>query len=235
MNNSQHIFFDLDDTLWDFERNAEESLTELFSVFQLEKLGKNVTLSNFKSNFHIINKNLWHQFNHNLIDQKQLREQRFLLLLTGLGVPKNDIPFEKLSTLFLEIAPLKLNLIPNTIEILTYLKAKNYHLHIITNGFEAIQNTKINNTKIGHFFDLIVTSEHTNTKKPSKEIFEYATDYLKINEKNCTMIGDNVEADVAGAKNVHWNSIWYNPKKLISTIEPDYTIDNLLALKDIFH
>lgn len=234
MENQQHIFFDLDDTLWDFERNAEESLTELFLKFQLEKLGENVTLPNLKRKFHIINKELWDLFNQNKIDQKELRESRFLLILSALGVPKNEIPAEKLGNFFLEIAPFKPYLIPNTMEILTYLKQKNYRLHIITNGFDNIQNIKVSNTNIKHFFELIITSEQAKTKKPNKEIFEYAMNELKIKAENCTMIGDSLDSDILGAKNVNWKSIWINPKKLVSHITPTHTIENLLELKDFF-
>ncbi|TAG00174.1 MAG: noncanonical pyrimidine nucleotidase, YjjG family [Cytophagia bacterium] len=233
MKKYEHIFFDLDDTLWDFERNAEAALTTLFFDFQLEKLGKNVTLANLKSTFHIINKGLFHQFNENKIDKDELRESRFLLILNELGVPKHQIPFIELGEAYLANAPFQPHLIPDTQEILMYLKQKKYNLHIITNGFEEIQNQKIKNTKINHFFDLVITSEHVKNKKPHKEIFEYALNRLNVNTEQCLMIGDNIGTDILGAKNINWESIWFNPKNETSTILPTHTIQNLLELKNI--
>lgn len=229
----QHIFFDLDDTLWDFKRNAEETLDELFVEFELEKLGENVTLQNLKDKFHEVNTYLWQQFNQNKINKEELRNQRFLMILNQLNVPIPQIPFQELAEAYLNKAPFKPYLLPYTKEILVYLKEKKYTLHIITNGFEHIQHQKINTTKINEFFDLIITSEQANVKKPNKAIFEYATNILNTNPNNCLMIGDNLETDIMGAMQADWDNVWLNTKNIDADILPTYTISNLLALKNI--
>ncbi|MCH5715916.1 HAD hydrolase-like protein [Niabella hibiscisoli] len=94
---------------------------------------------------------------------------------------------ETMSVHFLEMLPTRNVLFPHAVEILEYLHNKSYKLHLITNGFEEVQHHKINNSKINHYFDQVITSEGSNSLKPNKAIFDYALNAskAKIEEALC--------------------------------------------------
>ena len=136
---------------------------------------------------------------------------------------------------FLEILPTKRNIFPHTIEILDYLKNKNYVLHLITNGFEKVQHGKLKNSKMDGYFNKVITSEQANSLKPNKEIFDYALQKANAKMEESIMIGDNIEADIKGAMNAGWDAIYVNhinvePKG----VKPTFTIYNLVELEGIF-
>ncbi|MCU0446513.1 MAG: YjjG family noncanonical pyrimidine nucleotidase [Microscillaceae bacterium] len=209
----RHIFFDLDHTLWDFERNSNEALTEIYHEYQLDKLGKAVCLDNFLPTFHRINYHLWDLHDQGKIDKEELRNSRFRLIFNELGVTHFDIPARELSEVYLQKTPQKTHLIPHAKAVLDYLQPK-YELHIITNGFPEIQDQKLQSGGIREYFDLIVTSENAGEKKPHPQIFEFAMRTLAAQSKECMMIGDNLQTDILGAKNAGLAHVFFNPQKI---------------------
>jgi putative hydrolase of the HAD superfamily len=121
------------------------------------------------------------------------------------------------------------HLFEGTIEILEYLKAK-YNLHIITNGFAEIQENKLNNSYITHYFKSITNSEMAGVKKPNPLIFEYALDLAKAKKENSIMIGDCIEADVQGALDAGLDAIFFNENNTKVT-EKIKQVNHLLELK----
>ena len=126
---------------------------------------------------------------------------------------------------YLDILPNKKSLFPYTMEILDYLKAKGYQMHLITNGFESVQFKKIENSNIAPYFKEVITSEASNSLKPNKEIFEYALQKSNAKLEESIMIGDNQSADIQGAIN-HINAV--------PTVPATYTITHLKELENIF-
>ena len=104
------------------------------------------------------------------------------------------------------------NLFENTIDVLEYLSVK-YNLHIITNGFEEVQQKKLSRSNIEHYFKTVTNSEHVGVKKPNPIIFNYAIEVAKTNVKRSVMIGDNYEADILGAHNIGMDTIFFNMSK----------------------
>ena len=135
---------------------------------------------------------------------------------------------------FLDILPTKKILFPHTIEILDYLIAKKYTLHMITNGFEKTQWSKINNSGLSYYFTHIITSETSNSLKPKKEIFEYALKKAGATLPESIMLGDNLDADIQGAINAGMDCVFVNHLKTITEIKPTYTIHHLKELEQIF-
>lgn len=139
-----------------------------------------------------------------------------------------------LSAKFLEILPTKKMLFPYTIEILDYLKEKNYVLHLITNGFEKTQWSKLNNSGLGGYFTHVVTSETSNSLKPKKEIFDYAMDKARAMLPESIMIGDNLDADIYGAMNAGMDTVFVNHINAVTDLKPTYTVTHLKELELIF-
>jgi putative hydrolase of the HAD superfamily len=140
---------------------------------------------------------------------------------------------KQISSKFLEILPTKKMLFDYTIEILEYLQRKKYSLHVITNGFEKTQWSKITNSNIAKYFTHIITSEKSNSLKPSKEIFEYAIKKAGADLHESIMIGDNPEVDIQGAINVGIDNIFVNHTGISIKLTPTHTINKLQELESI--
>lgn len=225
------LFFDLDHTLWDFELNSKETMQELYLTHQLASIG----ITDFDAFFTIYiahNHRLWDRYSKGFIKQDELRWKRIYLSLLDFKIGNEKLARD-MSVDFLEILPTKKKLFPYTIEILTYLKNKNYKMHLITNGFESVQFKKINNANIAHFFNEVVTSEASNSLKPQKEIFEYALKNANAQLDQSIMIGDNESADIQGGINAGMDTIFVNHLQTIPTVPATFTITHLKELENI--
>jgi putative hydrolase of the HAD superfamily len=228
----RHIFFDLDHTLWDFERNSNEALTEIFYEYQLANLSESISLENFLPTFHRINYYLWDLHDQGKLDKEELRNNRFRLIFNALGVENPQIPARELSEVYLQKTPQKPHLIPYAKEVLDYLQPK-YELHIITNGFPEIQAMKLQSGGIRAYFNLIVTAENAGEKKPHRQIFDFAIQTLETESSECMMIGDNLQTDILGAKNAGLAHIYFNPQKIDHQTDIFAEIECLSELMEI--
>lgn len=225
-----HLFFDLDHTLWDFEKNTSEAIEEIYELFNFSSWST-FAFNDFMTIFHEVNSYLWDKFNHGLIDRLELRNRRFKMILGKLGVSENKIPLG-IAEKYLELAPVKRSVIPFTHEILDYLKP-NYQLHIISNGFDDIQHTKLKASNIHQYFDKIVTSDSSGHRKPQKGIFEFAMDEAGATRENALMIGDNLDTDIIGAQNAEMDHIYFNPNKIKHSLNVTFEIDSLKQIMNI--
>lgn len=200
----KHIFFDLDHTLWDFDKNSGLAFT---SIFLKNRIG--VEMESFLQAYTPINANYWKLYRENKVSQEELRYGRLRETFDKLKVEVNDAQIELLSSDYIDYLPRHNHLLEGTLEILEYLKP-NYRLHIITNGFKAVQHLKMKNSGILDFFETVTTSEDAGVKKPDRLIFEKALEDAGARVTESVMIGDNVEADILGAKEIGMQAILYN-------------------------
>jgi putative hydrolase of the HAD superfamily len=226
------LFFDLDHTLWDFETNSKETIQELYATCHLAELGI-VDFDGFYSTYSAHNHRLWDRYTKGFIKQEELRWKRVYLSLLDFKVANEPLAKE-MSQAYLEILPNKKHLFPYTIEILEYLKQKDYKMHLITNGFESVQFKKIKNSGLHDYFIEVITSEASNSLKPQKEIFEYALKNANATVAESIMIGDNESADIQGGINMGMNTIFVNHIQVVPTIPATYTITHLKELETIF-
>jgi putative hydrolase of the HAD superfamily len=145
---------------------------------------------------------------------------------------------KEMSVQFLDLLPTRNLLFPYTNEILNYLTEKGYTLHLITNGFEKTQHSKLEHSGLTAYFKEVITSEGSNSLKPNKEIFEYAFHKSGAKPEESIMIGDTIEVDILGAINagidqVHVNHLTKEPL-MINDILPTYTVYSLKELEEIF-
>ncbi len=205
----EHLFFDLDHTLWDFERNARETLTELFFSYRFDKLLETSDASAFITTYNRNNQRLWAAYNLGQLDKTTLRKRRFADTFAELGLNPELFPLQ-FEQDYLSICPQKTHLFPNTHETLGYLKEK-YTLHLISNGFREACTTKIQCSNLVQYFDSVVISEVIGILKPHPGIFHYAVTNARTSVTHSVMIGDNLEADIEGARNVGMDAIHFNP------------------------
>lgn len=206
----KHIFFDLDHTIWDFDRNAQETLMELYEIYKLKELGLS-SAENFIATYTVNNHLLWAQYHLGEITKKALREERFRKTFLELGVKPELIP-TRFEEDYVAMGPTKTNLFESAEKVLTYLQDK-YQLHIISNGFKEAVITKMRVSNLNPYFRNVVISEDVGVNKPDKAIFEHALNLAQAQKQESIMIGDSLEADVYGAQNFGMRAIFFNPLK----------------------
>lgn len=228
----KHIFFDLDHTLWDFETNCSQVLAELYEYHALADRGIS-SFDMFYQTYTVHNEKLWDRFRKGFITRNDLRTKRFRLTLLDFKIGDEKL-CEALGKQFLDVLPTKTALFPHAKEVLEYLAAKNYPIHMITNGFEETQLRKMRSSGIDQYFTHVITSETAGSLKPYREIFDYAVTKASATTDTSIMIGDALEIDIAGAYNAGIDQVYFNPLvPATATMQPTYTISSLHELKEI--
>ncbi len=228
----RYLFFDLDHTLWDFETNALETLKELFQELNLAGYGIS-SFDRFFERYTYHNNRLWDRYRKGFIKRSELRIKRMRNTLLDFKISNEQLA-QTMDHYFLDRLPTRTSLFPNTIEVLQYLRDKGYALHMITNGFESVQHSKLHYSGLTAFFETVITSEGSNSLKPHKEIFDYALRKTGASLEESIMLVDDLEADIGGAKNAGMDQVFVNHSSLSAFIKPTYTIYALRELKQIF-
>ncbi|WP_299103674.1 YjjG family noncanonical pyrimidine nucleotidase [uncultured Tenacibaculum sp.] len=219
----KHVFFDLDHTLWDFDRNSKLTFQQIFEE-------QNITLSiqDFLKVYMPINLEYWRLYREDKIQKEDLRYKRLKDTFDAVNFEVQDELINKIAEDYIKYLPNYNYLIDGTKEILEYLESK-YKLHIITNGFEEVQNLKIEKSGIKKYFREVITSESVGVKKPNKKVFEYALSKVNTEASKTIMIGDSYEADVLGGLNAGMLAIYFSPEK--KQENGVLTINSLIELK----
>lgn len=226
------IFFDLDHTIWDFDKNAEETLHDLYFKYKFDDLFNQKTSDRFIEVYTVNNHRVWALYHHGKIDKATLRKMRFADTFTELGVDPSFFPLS-FEDEYLAICPTKTNLFPNAIETLDYLQKK-YNLHLISNGFKEACQAKLKCSNLNPYFKTIVISEILGINKPDPRIFEHALNNGEASKEKSIMIGDNIDADVRGALNAGMDAIFFNPIGAQKPHDINHMIIDLKELQELF-
>jgi putative hydrolase of the HAD superfamily len=226
-----HIFFDLDHTLWDFDANARETLYQMHNDLKLTERGVH-DFDLFHTAYLAHNEKLWERYRKGYIKQDELRMKRMMLTLLDFKISDAALTKE-MSDMFLQLLPTRTLLFPDTIETLQYLKGKGYGLHLITNGFEKTQHSKLQSCGLHTYFTHVITSEGSNSIKPEKAIFDYAVQKARTAVDESIMIGDSPEIDILGANNAGMDSVHVNYYNKPQAVKPTYTVYHLKELQNI--
>lgn len=227
----QHLFFDLDHTLWDFDKNSEKTLYQLYGEYDLFSRG----ITDFGPFLEVYNRHndrLWERFRNGFIRREELRWKRIWLTLLDFKVADTVLAHE-MSAAYLEILPTQTILTPFARDLLEHCKAR-YSLHLITNGFETTQWQKLQYSGIASYFSHVITSEKSNSLKPHRQIFDYALKQTGGMAENSIMIGDAIDIDVLGARNAGWDQVYYNPARRQHDRTPTYEVNCLQELISVF-
>ncbi len=220
------VFFDLDHTLWDFDKN---SMLAFKRVFNNESIP--ITIEEFLAVYEPINFNYWKLFREDKVTKTELRRGRLSETFAAFNLEYSIQKLDKLAELYIDELPGDNHLFEGAITILDYLK-NSYSLHIITNGFNDVQYKKLENSGIKKYFSTVTTSEEVGVKKPNPIIFHSALEKARSTANTSLMIGDTFEADILGAEKVGMQTLYYNYRK--EKIPSQYTlVDKLLEIKQI--
>ena len=201
------LFFDLDHTLWDFERNSKLTFQKIFSELKI-----NIPLEHFIKNYRPINLSMWKKYRKNIISQEELRYVRLKKTFESLNKTIEPKIINDISKLYIDYLSSYPHLFPGTINVLNELSDK-YNLHIITNGFKNIQYKKLESSGIVKFFKNVFTSEDFGYKKPHPLIFKKALEITDTSPNSAIMIGDNLEVDILGSIQQGMQAIHFNSNK----------------------
>ncbi|WP_291113920.1 YjjG family noncanonical pyrimidine nucleotidase [Flavobacterium sp. UBA6135] len=223
--NKSDIFFDLDHTLWDFEKNSALAFEVIFDKHKL-----NFDLTHFLNFYIPINLKYWKLYRDEKISQEDLRYFRLKEVFDLMDEEVHDEIIHLIAKEYIVYLPQFNHLYEGALEILEYLHPK-YKLHIITNGFHSVQEGKLKNSNIERYFETITNSEMAGVKKPNPLIFDYALRSAKAQRETSVMIGDSLEADVEGALNSGLDAIFFNEFNI--EVKPSINqINHLLLLKN---
>lgn len=224
LSNIEHVFFDLDHTLWDFDKNSGLTFADIFKKWNIP-----LNLEEFLKVYMKMNIRYWELYRNDKVSKETLRYGRLKDSFDMLKYTTSDDVIHGLSEDYITFLPHNNHLLDGTIGILKYLKL-NYKLHIITNGFDEVQCRKMTTSGIADFFQTITTSEEAGVKKPHKLIFQKALEKAKTSAENSVMIGDNYEADILGSEKSGMKSIYfdYYQTSEISDIRQIQTLKDLV-------
>ena len=224
------IFFDLDNTLWDFDYNSKIVLNCIYEKFDLKKYGV-ISKKKFIDVYKNINASLWYKYREGLITKDNLRQQRFLKTLIFFNVEDRNLS-NKIGNFYIVNSPSQTKLMDGAKDVLFNLSL-HYNLHIITNGFKEVQYIKLKKSGIYGFFNKIIVSEDVGVLKPNKKIFQYALKICKTSAKESLMIGDDFISDVKGAKSLGIDQVFFDYKHTMKKSDSTFTIFHLKELENI--
>ncbi len=222
----EHIFFDLDHTLWDFDSNSKVVLGRLLDQYK-KKVPGMPTIEAFFPKYKKANTQLWDFYRQNKIKQSELRSSRFPIVFQKFGIAQQDW-MNDFSEAYMKLCPRQTALMPGAIHTLERL-SKQYTLHIITNGFTESQEQKIIGSGIDVYIDVLVTSETADARKPSPEIFEFALAEVKTTSEKAAYIGDEIEVDVVGGLAAGFSVVFFNPEG----IKCDFPVPEVKSLPEL--
>ncbi len=218
------VFFDLDHTLWDFDKNSELAFDKIFRSQYPQ-----INTAEFIAVYSPINQACWKLYQVDQLTHEELRYKRLRDSFDVLNYTISDEEINQIAIDYITYLPENNQLFEGTIEILNYLSNK-YKLHIITNGFSEVQYKKINNSGLSDFFSSVTNSEMAGVKKPHPLIYEYALASANTSKNSAIMIGDCIEADIKGALDFGIEAIFFNPEKKEVPLDVP-TITKLIELK----
>ena len=198
------VFFDLDHTLWDFDKNSALAFERVFAKNKID-----LSLDKFLKEYETINFNYWALFREERVTKQQLRRGRLVDTFKQYNMAYPIKTIDLIAEAYIEELPGNNHLLPGALAILNYLQP-NYNLHIITNGFHEVQHVKLDKSEIKHFFKTVTSSEEVGVKKPNPKVFHAALKKANATAENAIMIGDTYGADIVGAIGVGMDTLHYN-------------------------
>lgn len=209
-NNVRWVWFDLDDTLFDFQKASRRALIKLYQVENLDRFYN--TIEEWTDAYMRVNHQLWDRYNRGEISQNELRIDRFRIPLTEAcvaTVAEIEALSRRFDPLYLEMLSTQKALLPDAENVLSAVRNSGFKTGILSNGFTHAQHTKISYNGLSGLIDEIVLSDDIGINKPDRRLFEYAMEKTAdLNPGHHLMIGDNLSTDIAGAIGAGWHAIW---------------------------
>lgn len=198
------IYFDLDNTILDFNKSEEFALKKIFEFLKLNF--KDEYLNIYKP----INEKWWRLFSEGKFPKDVIVVKRFQEFFETININLDN--YEEISKFYLKALSNAAFFIEGAEEFLKILKEKGIRMAAITNGVESVQQNRAKIAKLNRFFEFILTSEKVGKPKPEPDIFYYAEKLSKVPLSKSVYVGDNIETDYEGAKRANLDFILFDPE-----------------------
>lgn len=229
MGRYKHLFFDLDNTLWDFRANARQAFHTIFT--DLDLFGQIPDFDRFMEVYEQCNELLWVEYRRGKVKKDALRVERMVMTFLKMGIDDRELA-TRVGEIYVHTAPKMTNLFVGVTETLADL-AKRYKLYLLTNGFFEIQVQKVGNSGLSPYFTKLFMAEMVGFQKPDRRFFEYAIKSVHAHKSESLMIGDDPEADIRGAKQFGIDQVFFNPDGRTCPVTPTYEITTIRELLGI--
>ena len=223
-----NIFFDLDNTLLDFDRGEARALSRAFRQFGIDPTPAVL------ARYHDINLRQWELLEEGKLTKDQVLTRRFDLLFAELGVSCDS---QAVCDLYESFLAEEHDFIPGALELLEALSPR-YSLHLATNGASAVQRRRLADAGILTYFQNIFISEEVGFHKPSPAFFLACFAAIPgFDHTSALMVGDSLTSDIRGGRNAGLRTCWFDRlgRPYRPDVLPDYTVaalDQLPALLD---
>ncbi len=208
--NFEYLFFDADNTLWDFNLSEKFALFKVITENQVEYEPIHL------EGYHKVNKACWHNFEKGNLSAADLKTKRFELFCHEFGLKLNA---EAMGKSYLQHLGSTDFMIAGALNLLDRLSSR-HKLVLVTNGIKEVQRRRINNTGIEHYFEAIVISDEIGVAKPNAAFFDHAFEQVSFPaKKDVLMIGDSLSSDIRGGNGYGVATCWYNPAG--AAVDPD--------------
>lgn len=220
------ILLDVDDTLLDFNKCAASSMR-----LAAEEFAISLPEHAFPT-FGEVNNALWKQIEAGTLDLVGLYRVRWNRIFERLGIAADGEAFERS---FIGHIAHSAEIVDGATELMAYLCAK-YRVFIATNAPAGQQVERL--TKAGLFegIEAVFASEEIGHAKPQKEFFLACMERMGgLAENEIAMIGDSLPADIAGAHEMGFMTIWYDHRKcgIPKPSYADHKVDSLAGIPGI--
>ncbi len=222
------IFFDADDTLYDFNKSQKIAFKDALTYFNI-----NYHHDILYFEYQKLNKELWSQLEKGSLNANDLKILRFQKLFEAHKINQDPKIF---GNYYIKRISQSTHTIPYAEQLCQLIHANHLEIGIITNGFADTQYPRLQKSELNKYFKSITISEEVGYRKPQKEIFALAmTKHANIPVEKILMVGDNIEADIKGAKQLGIDTCWFHRAGLKSKhdINPTYLITELQQLVKI--
>lgn len=167
--------------------------------------------------------------------QKKNRELRFEDLYRGLlfdlGLHPTQEKLNYIEHLYYHF--FRIDLVPGIREMLVDLSGR-YNLAIISNVTSNVSRLALQKFNLEQYFDYVVLSRDLGIRKPDPEIFNFTLQNLGVKSSEAVHVGDSLEHDVQGAKNVGMKTVWIRGDNETTDILPDFVISKVTELPSLF-
>ena len=220
------ILFDLDGTLFDYERAEAAALTATWDEHGLPADERLLPV------YRRVNGELWRQFELGRIEQATIPRLRFARLLEALG---HDADPGRLGTAYLAQLGRQTQLLDGALELVEEL-AERFQLALLTNGLAEVQRPRLAASPLGRLFPVVVISGEIGAAKPHTSFFDAAFEAMgRPPRETALMVGDSLSSDIAGGRGYGLDTCWLNPNgdRPDDGARPTYQIRALTELRRI--
>ncbi len=226
--NYRAIFFDADDTLFDYAAAEREAFVRTAEAF-----GLGARLEEAHAAYRVHNRDVWHELERGEITQDDLKAERFRRMLRAMEVDESSAA--EMSPYYLDRLSEQTQLLPGAEEAVR-AAGERHTLVLVTNGLTTVQRRRFAAAPITRQFQRILISEELGVAKPDPAIFYPALAEFSLRPEDVLLVGDSISSDMTAARNAGMDFCWINPdgRGVPADLRAKYVVESVGELVAFF-